>query len=121
MTKTVQTLEKKVYSPWAYTENESEKCKINRELYEEIKDKAHCVGGGNGYGHNINYMVIDDQDYFNKLEEEKGIKEVINQIALISDQGNLCFDYTFLGKLTEYTDWRGNKYTDVYRIKVYTD
>ena len=28
-----QTLEKKVYSPWAYTENEEDKCKINYELY----------------------------------------------------------------------------------------
>ena len=119
---TVETkLEKKVYSPWAYTENESEKSKINYELYKEIKGKAHWVGGSNGYGHNISYMVIDDQDYFDNLKKNKGDKEVINQIALIADDGNLCFGYTFQGKLTEYTDWRGNKYKNVYRIKVYTD
>ena len=120
MTEVIQ-LEKKVYSPWAYTENESEKSKINYELYKEIKDKAHCVGGNNGYGFSTSYMVIDDQDYFDSLKKNKGDKEVINQIALIADSGNLCFGYSFLGKLTEYTDWRENKYENVYRIKVYTD
>ena len=120
MTETVQ-LEKKVYTPWAYTENESEKSKINGELYKEIKNKAHCVGGNNGYGYNNNYMVIDDQEYFDNLKKDKGGKEVINQIALISDTGNLCFGYSFQGMLTEYTDWQGNKYQNVYRIKVYTD
>ena len=38
-----QTLEKKVYSPWAYTENESEKAKINSEIYQEIKGKAFLL------------------------------------------------------------------------------
>ena len=94
MTETVQ-LEKKVYSSWAYTENESEKAKINREIYQEIKGKAHCLGGNNGYGFNTNYMVVDDQEYFNNLEKEKGKREVINQIALIADHGNLCFGYSF--------------------------
>ena len=60
-------LEKKAYTPWAYTENESEKSRINYELYEEIKNKAHCVGGSTGYAHHINYMVIDDHDYFYNL------------------------------------------------------
>ena len=116
-----QAIKKKVYSPWAYTENESEKAKINREIYEEIKDRAFCVGGGNGYGFKTNYMVIKDKEYFNKLREEKGEKEVVNQVALIADEGNLCFGYTFQGMLTEYIDGKGNKCKNVYRIKVYTD
>ena len=116
-----QTLEKKVYSPWAYTENESEKAKINSEIYQEIKGKAFCVGGGNGYGFNTNYMVIKDKEYFNKLREEKGEKEVVNQVALIADGGNLCFGYRFQGNLSEHTDWQGNKYNDVYVIKIFTD
>lgn len=116
-----QTLEKKVYSPWAFTENESEKAKINREIYEEIKGKARCVGGGNGYGFNTSYMIIEDRSYFDKLREEKGSKEVINQLALIADGGNLCFGYHFQGNLTEYTDWQSNKYEDVYVIKIFTD
>ena len=115
-------LEKKAYTPWAYTENESEKSRINYELYEEIKNKAHCVGGSTGYAHHINYMVIDDHDYFYNLENYKeGQKELLDQLALISDQGNLCFGYAYQGKLDEYTDWQGTKHKNVYRIKVYTD
>ena len=120
MTEALQ-LEKKVYTPWAFTENESEKAKINREIYQEIKGKAMCVGGGNGYGYNTSYMVIKDNNYFNKLREERGNKEVVNQLALIADSGNLCFGYQFLGNLTECSDWQGNKYENVYMIKVYTD
>ena len=120
-----QTLEKKVYSPWAFTENESEKAKVNREIYEEIKDKAICVGGGNGYGYNTSYMYPKDKEYFKDLFENNvnaGRKmELINELALIADGGNLCFGYSYQGSLTTYSDWQGNNYENVYIIKVYTD
>ena len=32
-------IEKKVYNGWAFTENEKEKGKINREIYKELKEK----------------------------------------------------------------------------------
>ena len=32
-------MEKKVYSSWAFTENEDEKRKINMQIYEELKEK----------------------------------------------------------------------------------
>ena len=68
-------LEKKVYAPWACKENEKERARINKEIYEEIKEKAHCVGGKKGYGHNINYMVIDDHEYFADLENPNADKD----------------------------------------------
>lgn len=120
-----ETLEKKVYSPWAYTENESEKARINRKIYEEIKGKAMCVGGGSGYGYNTSYMVFTDKEYFKDLYEgdvnADRKTELINELALIADRGNLCFGYSYQGCLTSYTDWEGKTYENVYRIKVYTD
>ena len=32
-------IEKRVYAPWAYTENEQEKGKMNSTIYRELKDK----------------------------------------------------------------------------------
>ena len=83
-----QTLEKKVYSPWAYTENESEKAKINREIYEEIKDKAICVGGGNGYGFNMCYMYAKDKEHF--IDVDNGLCTL--RIKMEEDfHFNVCF------------------------------
>ena len=32
-------MENKIYSQWAFTENEREKARINREIYNELKTK----------------------------------------------------------------------------------
>ena len=121
-----QTLERKVYSPWAYTENESEKAKINRELYNELKDKARIVGGSVGYGHHIYLVVPADEEHFKDLENpwaelDNNKKELLNEMALVADDGNLCFGYTYLGKLASYTDSKGEKFENVYRFRIYTD
>lgn len=36
-------IEKKVYNGWAFTENEKEKGKINREIYKELKKMPRLV------------------------------------------------------------------------------
>lgn len=58
-------MEKIVYSSYAFTENESEKSKINREIYSELKEKYKCPD-----------------------------KVTLNELALICDGGNLCFGYS---------------------------
>ena len=60
-----QTLEKKVYSPWAYTENEEDKCKINYELYEELKDIRDKTSIG------IEVVVFDERDEDARDEDER--------------------------------------------------
>ena len=74
-------VERKIYSDWAYTENENEKSSMNYEIYQEIKDKAKVNHVGTGYGHK-RYEVVDNPENLSGLE-----------IALICDRGNLCFGY----------------------------
>lgn len=86
-------LEKKIYSPWAFSENESEKQKINYEIYQEIKDKAIVKFVGSGYAHS-KYKIVSNPDNLN-----------ITELALICDSGNLCFGYRTRGDLIIiYTD-----------------
>ena len=121
-----QTLEKKVYSPWAYTENEEDKCKINYELYEELKDKAQVVGKASGYAHFVAMVVPTDKEHFKFLEDDSihhndERKKSLDELALIADNGNLCFGYYYLGKLSSYTNWQGEKFENVYRFSINTD
>ena len=86
-------MERKIYSPWAFTENEEEKAKINHEIYKEIKDKAKVKVFKTGYGHTV-YEVISNPDNLSTLE-----------LALICDGGNLCYGYrTEGGKIVIHTD-----------------
>lgn len=80
-------LEKKIYSSWAFKENEREKSAINYEIYEEIKDKAKVKCVGHGYAH-AKYEVLENPNNLSKLE-----------LALICDDGNLCFGYRTEGDL----------------------
>ena len=81
------SLEKRIYSPWAFTENEREKAKINYEIYKEIKDKAKVKWLGSGYGHK-KYEVVSNPHNLSREE-----------LALICDGGNLCFGYRTDGDL----------------------
>ena len=80
-------IEKKVYSGYAFTENSDEKIKINREIYEEIKDKAKVEFHHAGYGYAA-YKVIDNPEHLSSIE-----------LALICDSGNLCFGCRMKGEL----------------------
>ena len=106
-------LENKIYSRWAFTENEKEKSKINREIYKNLKEKYRVyrhdlkidivdgvdvdfndydiiIGRKPGY-HHSNYKVIKNEP---KLSNE--------ELALICDSGNLCFGYRYEGNHSFY-------------------
>lgn len=88
-------MEKKIYSGWAYTENEKEKASINREIYEEIKHLGKAERIGTSYGC-ATYRVTSTTDR----------KLTSHEMALIADQGNLCFGYRSDGPniVVIYTD-----------------
>lgn len=87
-------LERKVYNSWAYTPDANEKAKINREIFNEIKDLAIVKRIGNGYANNI-FSVVEKTE--RKLSDDEK--------ALIADSGNLCFGYRKLGdSFVIYTD-----------------
>lgn len=94
-------IEKKVYNGWAFTENESEKGKINREIYKELQGKYRI-------------LKISDISHISPSEEELKNNDIVysreacylhgeyriykcpeeltfNELALICDEGNLCF------------------------------
>ena len=78
---------KKIYNSWAFESNASEKGQMNREIYQEIKDKAEVEWAGSGYGH-TKYRVVSNPHNLSALE-----------LALICDSGNLCFGYRTEGDL----------------------
>jgi len=92
-TKQKVALKERVYSAWAYTENEDEKCEINQRIYERIKDKAKVEYVKAGYATQY-YKVVDNPERLST-----------DELALICDSGNLCFGYrTENGMIVIYTD-----------------
>lgn len=106
--------ENKIYSPWAFTENEKQKKQSNLAALKELKDKytikdkwlydrmseqdqetVHVVYGrvGGSYGYSL-YEVYKNTPNLSKTE-----------LALICDGGNLCFGHSSLGsKIKIYID-----------------
>ena len=70
-------------------------------------------------------MYPKDKEYFKDLFENNVNAtrklELLDELALIADKGNLCFGYSYQGCLTNHCDWKGNSYENVYMIKIYTD
>lgn len=79
-------LERRIYSPWAYSKNEFKKARINKKIYQEIKDKAKVSFVKTGYAHKV-YVVVDNPENLSTKE-----------LALICDSGNLCFGYRTKGE-----------------------
>lgn len=80
-------LERRIYSSWAYTGHEDEKARINLSIYNEIKDKAKVEYAGSGYAH-MKYRVVENPHSLSNT-----------QLALIADEGNLCFGFRMEGDL----------------------
>ena len=80
-------MEKKVYSSWAFTENEDEKMKINMQIYhraptnEEIEQNDIVFSRKACYAHG-EYRIYKCPD-----------EVTLDELALICDGGNLCFGY----------------------------
>lgn len=103
-------IEKKIYSPWAFTGNEDEKAASNRQIYEklmkeyrvyrhdskiDLQDSVDCnfadyhivIGRKAGYGHAL-YKIRKNRPYLSN-----------DELALLCDQGNLCFGYEMQGDM----------------------
>ena len=97
-------MERKVYSAWAFTENENEKRKINSEIYEKLK-KKYKILKVSGIDHEKptedelknNDIVYSRRACYGHGEYViyKHPDEVtVVELALICDGGNLCFGYS---------------------------
>ena len=97
-------LEEKVYSSWAFTENEDEKAKINNEIYKKLKEKYKILKVSDA-NHRTptneelkkNNIVFSRKACYGHGEYRiyKCPDEVtLDELALICDGGNLCFGYS---------------------------
>src|SRR5690625_6494023 len=91
-----------ITSSWAYDGNASEKAKNNQKAYEGLRhkalrksnptkeemDKYTCYTSiGPGYGH-VKYKILSNPHKLTELE-----------LALICDEGNLCFGHRTEGDI----------------------
>jgi len=99
------SIEKRIYSSYAFSENDIEKMKINIEIYKELKEKAVVIYNQekatdellkgktvlldykHGYAH-TDYKVLSNPHNLSTLE-----------MALVCDGGNLCFGYRTSGNI----------------------
>lgn len=94
-------IEKKVYNGWAFTENEKEKGKINREIYKELKEKYKILKTCDWDFRYPTQEELDENDIvysrkgcylhgeYRLYKSPQNITE--DELLLIFDQGNLCF------------------------------
>lgn len=100
-------LERKAYSSYAFEKDEREKSKINHEICEELKGKWRISDFKDRYNAKTRErepINFDDYDlvYTRKAGHchgeytiHKNVTDLSDdELALIFDGGNLCFDYT---------------------------
>lgn len=110
-------IEKRIYSSYAFTEDEREKGKQNREIYKELKEKYKV------YRHDLKYHLQDGNDCnFSEYDVVIGRKPgyahaeyciyknapelSLAELALLCDHGNLCFGYSVSTATKEITRLR---------------
>lgn len=103
-------LERKVYDSWAFTDNEPEKRKINKEIYQELCSKYKILKvGRDAFGKTnepfstptFEDLANNDFVYARRACYGRGEYKIykcpneltLDEIALICDEGNLCFGY----------------------------
>ena len=104
-------MERKVYPSWAFKENEREMQKINMDIYKELCEKYKICKYPYKYNEETrSIQEINMDDYDIVLKRTAGYNHSTyavlknntdlsgDEMALICDNGNLCFGYTMEGK-----------------------
>ena len=96
-------MEKKIYSSYAFTENEREKMRINMEILKELEEKYKIlkVSDVDHKAPTENELNNNDIVYSRKACYAHGEYKIykcpnevsVDELALICDGGNLCFGY----------------------------
>lgn len=93
----METIERKIYNGYAFTENKREKAKINYEIYKELNGKYKILGmcaRPSDEEIEENDIVYSRKACYGHAEYKvwKCPNEItINELLLIFDGGNLCF------------------------------
>lgn len=96
-------MEKIIYNSWAFTSNEEEKFKINKEILEELKNRYKIckVSDANHKEPTKEQLEENDIVFSRSAEYLQGDYRIykcpdeitVDEMALICDDGNLCFGY----------------------------
>jgi hypothetical protein len=94
-------IERKIYNGWAFSENEWEKAKINKEIYKELQDKYKILKISDVAHKSPTEEELENNDivYSRKACYGHGEYKIykcpeevsLNELYLICDKGNLCF------------------------------
>ena len=103
-------MKRRIYSSWAFTENEREKAEINGEIYKELMGKYKV------YRNDIQGESLKFEDYDVVSGRKPGYHHAlyrvhknapglsIEELALLCDHGNLCFGYSRRGELIRVSE-----------------
>lgn len=108
-------VEKRIYSSYAFSENEREKGARNYEIFKEMKEKYRV------FRHDLKIDLVDGEDCsFDDYDIVIGRKPGYNhalyriykntpglsdlELALLCDGGNLCFGYSMQGSLIRVSE-----------------
>lgn len=112
-------VEKKIYNSWAYQANETEKNMMNSAIYDELVTTHRIARSSKKYNAQKKCFEDINLDDYDVVVENSGVgyghtlyKIVKNapklsndELALICDEGNLCFGYAMRsGRICIYTD-----------------
>ncbi|MBO7043619.1 hypothetical protein J6W34_03620 [bacterium] len=91
-------IERKIYSNWAFSDNEKEKGQMNIEIVHELKKKYKInQGEDSDIIYEVSHCKYRSKYYIKKCPDSV----TLDELALICDNGNLCFGYTGTKKLIE--------------------
>lgn len=115
-------VERKIYSPWAFTTNEFEKRNVNYEIYETLKRKYKIKKKSImesleelSKNYDIIYELSSHSYGFTDYTILKNKANLsASELALIVDNGNLCFGY-------HSREINKSDNSTVYYITIYTD
>lgn len=103
-----EKLERRVYVEWAITGYDKQKSAINCEIFQELKEKYQILKTNKNQLTPVvqsdweKYDVVIKRypDYnssiYKILKNAPNLK--VDELALICDNGNLCFGYKYLGE-----------------------
>ena len=97
----MKMIERKIYSNWAFTDNGDKKGQMNIEILDELKKKYKINQGKDSD------IIFTKEPCFlrTKYYIEKCHDSVtLDELALICDNGNLCFGYSGTKKLIEVSE-----------------
>jgi len=114
-------MEKKIYSSYAFKENEREMMKINRQIYEELEERYKILKERVSILESNNYLLVQKNRTLEKNTQAPTSEELeqndivysrkacyahgeyriykcpnevtLDELALICDGGNLCFGH----------------------------